>query len=85
LASQRLTRDIADGVITLTSDEIPATVAQRADDARTEAIRDAAPVGAAILIALILVTLVARSMVRPLRTLRDSALKVAHEDLAREV
>ncbi|PRC43444.1 histidine kinase, partial [Mycobacterium sp. ITM-2017-0098] len=42
LASQRLTRDIADGVITLTSDEIPATVAQRADDARTEAIRDAA-------------------------------------------
>ncbi|PRC49185.1 histidine kinase, partial [Mycobacterium sp. ITM-2017-0098] len=42
-------------------------------------------VGAAILIALILVTLVARSMVRPLRTLRDSALKVAHEDLAREV
>jgi signal transduction histidine kinase len=85
LASQQITKDIADGVITLTSDEIPATVAQRADDARTAAIRDAALVGAAILIALILVTLVARSMVRPLRTLRDSALKVAHEDLAREV
>lgn len=85
LASQRVTSDIAEGVIALTSDEIPATVAQRADDARTAAIRDAALVGAAILIALVIVTLVARSMVRPLRTLRDSALKVAHEDLAREV
>lgn len=85
LASQRVTSDIADGVIGLTADEIPATVAQRADDARTAAIRDAALVGAAILIALAIVTLVARSMVRPLRTLRDSALKVAHEDLAREV
>lgn len=85
LASQQITNDIADGVITLTSDEIPATVAQRADDARAAAIRDAALVGAAMLVALILVALVARSMVRPLRTLRDSALKVAHEDLAREV
>lgn len=85
LASQQVTSDIADGLITLISTEIPTTVAQRADDARTAAIRDAALVGAAILIALVLVTLVARSMVRPLRTLRDSALQVAHTDLAREV
>ncbi|MDA2894698.1 ATP-binding protein [Mycolicibacterium sp. BiH015] len=85
LASQQVTANIADGVIARTADAIPATVSRQADDARTAAIRDAALVGAAILVALILVTLVARSLVRPLRTLRDSALKVAHEDLAREV
>lgn len=85
LASQRVTSDIAEGVIALTAKEIPATVAQRAADSRTAAIRDAALVGAALLVALTLITVVARSMVRPLRTLRDSALKVAHEDLAREV
>ncbi|MCG7592918.1 sensor histidine kinase KdpD [Mycobacterium sp. PSTR-4-N] len=85
LASQRVTRDIADGIITDTSRSIPATVSDQAAAARTAAIRDAAVVGAVLLIALLLVTLVARSLVRPLRTLRDSALKVAHEDLAREV
>ena len=52
---------------------------------RTAAIRDAAIVGGAILLALLLVILVARSLVRPLRRLRDSALKVAHDDLAREI
>lgn len=85
LASQRVTRGIADGVITDTSRMIPQTVTDQAAAARTAAIRDAAVVGAVILIALLLVTLVARSLVRPLRTLRDSALRVAHEDLAREV
>ena len=39
----------------------------------------------AIVIALVVVLLVARSLVRPLRRLRDSALKVAHEDLAGEI
>ncbi|QZT63531.1 HAMP domain-containing sensor histidine kinase [Mycolicibacterium austroafricanum] len=85
LASQKITGGIAAGLIAQTTDDIPAAMARQAHDARTAAIRDAALVGAAILVALILVTLVARSMVRPLRTLRDSALKVAHEDLAREV
>jgi len=33
----------------------------------------------------LLVIVVARSLVRPLRRLRDSALKVAHDDLAREI
>jgi signal transduction histidine kinase len=85
LASQQVTRDIVGSLIALTTDEIPAAVARQADDARAAAIRDAALVGAAILIALVLITLVARSMVRPLRTLRDSALRVAHVELAREV
>jgi signal transduction histidine kinase len=38
-----------------------------------------------MLLALLLVILVARSLVRPLRRLRDSALQVAHDDLAREI
>lgn len=85
LASQQVTRDIAAGVIAQTTQSIPETVHQRASEARTAAIRDAALVGAAIVVALLLVLLVARTLTRPLRTLRDSALKVAHEDLAREV
>ena len=85
LASQQITRDIAEGLIAQTAESIPVTVGQQADDARSAAIRDAALVAAALVVALLLVMLVARSLVRPLRTLRDSALKVAHEDLAREV
>ena len=52
---------------------------------RTEAIRDSVIVGVAILIALLIVTLVARTLVRPLRKLRDGALQVAHRDLAQEL
>ncbi|GJF17364.1 histidine kinase [Mycolicibacterium cyprinidarum] len=85
LASQQITGDIADGLIAQASESIPATVHQQANDARTAAILDAALVFAAIVVALLLVTLVARSLIRPLRTLRDGALKVAHEDLAREL
>lgn len=85
LASQRITADIAGGLIAQTVADIPATVSRQAEDATAAAIRDAALTGAAIFVALGLVTLVARSLVRPLRTLRDSALTVAHEDLAREV
>ena len=64
---------------------ITGAVDEQASAARTEAIRDSAIVLGAILLALLLVTLVARSLVRPLRTLRDSALRVAHDDLAREI
>ncbi|MCH9729480.1 MAG: histidine kinase [Actinomycetia bacterium] len=85
LASQQVTRDIAAAVIAVTAQSIPATVDQRADDARIAAIRDSVLVVAAIAIALLFVALLARSLVLPLRTLRDNALKVAHSDLAREV
>ncbi len=85
LASQGITRGIADGIIARTAGAIPATVDDRADEARVAAIRAAAAVAAAIVLAVLLVAWVARSLVRPLRTLRDSALRVAHEDLAREV
>jgi signal transduction histidine kinase len=60
-------------------------VERQASAQRTAAIRDCAIVAGAMLVALLLVILVARSLVRPLRRLRDSALKVAHEDLAREL
>jgi signal transduction histidine kinase len=85
LASEQITTDIADKVIADTTTAIPAAVDRNADAARTAAIRDSALVAAAIVVALLLVLLVARSLIRPLRTLRDSALKVAHEDLAHEL
>nr|MDP9167554.1 ATP-binding protein [Actinomycetota bacterium] len=61
------------------------TVDEQADARRQEAIRDSVIVGVAILLAIVIVLLVARTLVRPLRMLRDGALKVAHEDLAREL
>lgn len=79
------TNDIADAVISETTTSVTTTVAAQADAQRSAAVRDAIVVIAAILIALLIVALVARSLVRPLRRLRDSALKVAHTELAREL
>jgi signal transduction histidine kinase len=85
LGSQQVTRQIADKLVADTTSAIPTTVENEAKAARTAAIRDVAIVVSAFLLVLLLVILVARSLVRPLRTLRDSALKVAHEDLSREL
>lgn len=85
LQSQAVTADIAGTMIADTTDAIPAAVASAADAQRTAAIRDAVPILLAFVAVLALVLLVARSLVRPLRRLRDSALKVAHEDLAEEL
>nr|WP_041781759.1 ATP-binding protein [Mycolicibacterium chubuense] len=85
LTSQKITGDIAAGLIARTTQDIPATVDAQAADARSVAIRDGVLVGAAIVLALLVVTLVARSLVLPLRRLRDGALDVAHVELAREV
>ncbi|KRD16874.1 histidine kinase [Mycobacterium sp. Root265] len=79
------TNDIADAVISETTTSVTTTVGQQAEAQRSTAIRDAVVVIAAILFALLIVALVARSLVRPLRRLRDSALKVAHTELAREL
>lgn len=79
------TNDIADAIISETTTSVTTTVGEQADAQRSTAIRDAIVVIAAILVALLIVALVARSLVRPLRRLRDSALKVAHTDLAREL
>jgi signal transduction histidine kinase len=84
-ASLQATDQIATRMIDRTVPAVTGAVKADASAARTEAIRDSAIVVGAILLALLLVILVARSLIRPLRTLRDSALRVAHEDLAREI
>jgi signal transduction histidine kinase len=84
-ASIDATGQIAQQIIDRTTSSVISAVDDRAAAARTELIRDSAIVGGAILLALIIVNLVARSLVRPLRRLRDSALRVAHDDLTREI
>jgi signal transduction histidine kinase len=84
-ASLQATDQIAGQIVDRTSNSVTAAVSDDASAQRTAAIRDSAIVIGAILLALLLVIFVARSLVRPLRKLRDSALKVAHEDLAREI
>ncbi|MDZ7887332.1 MAG: ATP-binding protein [Mycobacterium sp.] len=79
------TDDIADAVISEATTSVTTTVGAQADAQRSTAIRDAVIVLAVILLALLIVALVARSLVRPLRRLRDSALKVAHTELVREL
>jgi len=85
LESLENTRKIAEQIITDNTSAIPAAVEAEAADARNDAIRDSVLVALAVISALVVVLLVARSLVRPLRTLRDGALKVAHEDLAKEI
>jgi len=84
-ASEAVTDQIAGQIITDTTASVTSTVEERAAAQRTAAIRDAAIIGGAMLLALIVVFVVALSLVRPLRRLRDSALRVAHDDLAREI
>src|SRR6202790_1948135 len=84
-ASIQATDQIAGKIIAAASTAATGAVEGQAAAQRTAAIRDSAIVIGAILLALLLVILVARSLVRPLRLLRDSALRVAHDDLAREI
>ena len=84
-ASIQATNEIAGKIVADTSTAVTGAVEKQAAAQRTAAIRDTAIVIGAMLLALLLVILVARSLVRPLRRLRDSALRVAHDDLAREI
>ncbi len=84
-ASIQTTNQVANKIIADTSSGVTGAVESQAAAQRTAAIRDSAIVVGAILLALLLVILVARSLVRPLRRLRDSALAVAHDELAREI
>ncbi|TGD86733.1 sensor histidine kinase [Mycolicibacterium sp. CH28] len=79
--SLQATDTIAGQIIKSTTAEVTTSVQRQAADRRTAVIRDALLVLAAFVIALVVVVAVARSLIRPLRTLRDSALKVAHTDL----
>jgi signal transduction histidine kinase len=84
-ASIQVTNQIAGKILADTPEAVTGAVEKQAAAQRTAAIRDTAIVIGAMLLALLLVIVVARSLVRPLRRLRDSALKVAHEDLSREL
>jgi signal transduction histidine kinase len=83
--SIRTTSDIARRVIDQTTRDVTSGVEDQAAATRSEAIRDSVVVGAALLLALLLVAVVATTLIRPLRRLRDGALRVAHEDLPREL
>lgn len=83
--SIRATNDIATRLVDEASAAVTAGVDAQATRARGDAIRDSVIVGVALLVALLVVALVAAAVVRPLRRLRDGALRVAHEDLAREL
>jgi signal transduction histidine kinase len=85
LHSVQTTDGIATQIIQDTTAQVTKAVEDQAHDRRNAAIRDAVVVLAAILAALLIVLVVARSLIRPLRVLRDGALKVAHEDLEREI
>ncbi|WP_102142241.1 ATP-binding protein [Mycobacterium hubeiense] len=85
LASLQATDDIAGQIIDRATASVTGAVEEQAAAQRTAAIRDSAIVIGAMLLALLIVILVARSLVKPLRTLRDSALKVAHQNLAQEI
>ncbi len=85
ISSMQATDQIANQIIESTTKSISSAVEGRDAKERRDVIRDSAIVGGAILLALLIVILVARSLVRPLRRLRDSALKIAHEDLTHEI
>ncbi len=83
--SIRTTDQIAARLISENTVAVTSAVQDRAADRRAAAMRDIVLVLAAIAATLLAVWLGARSLVRPLRTLRDSALKVAHSDLEQEI
>jgi signal transduction histidine kinase len=85
LQSIQTTDEIAAQLIKDTTASVTKSVEDQASNRRDAAIRDSVLVLAAIVAVLIIVLLVARSLIQPLRLLRDSALKVAHEDLEREI
>jgi signal transduction histidine kinase len=85
LDSIMTTDAIAGRVIEDTADSVPESVRDRARKQRNAAIRDIALVSVAMAGVLVVVMLGARSLVRPLRTLRDGALKIAHTDLEDEI
>jgi signal transduction histidine kinase len=85
LRSVQTTDGIAAQIIKDSTAQVTKSVENQAHNRRNAAIRDIVLVLTAITAALAIVYLVARSLIRPLRVLRDGALKVAHEDLEREI
>ncbi|SDC89625.1 ATP-binding protein [Rhodococcus tukisamuensis] len=74
-------RDVYGALIDESSRDIVSTVDQRAEAARTAALRDGILVLTALLATVVLGLLVAQSLVHPIRRLQQSALQVANHDL----
>ena len=85
LQSVHTTDGIAEQVINDATASVTKSLQTQATARREAAMRDTGLMLAAILIALGIVLVVARALVRPLRVLRDGALKVAHTDLEDEI
>jgi signal transduction histidine kinase len=85
LQSIQTTDGIAEQVINDATTSVTKSVQAQAAAQRAAAMRDTGLMLAAIVIVLGIVLLVARALVRPLRVLRDGALKVAHTDLEDEI
>lgn len=85
LDSIHVTKGIADRVINDATASVTESLQRQASDRRDAAIRDAVLVSAAIAVALGIVLLLARTLVGPLRALRDGAVTVAYTDLADEI
>jgi signal transduction histidine kinase len=83
--SLQATDAIAEKVVASTTDEVTTSVQRQAADRRHAVIRDGLLALAAFIVALVVVFLVARSLIRPLRILRDGALRVAHTDLEKGI
>lgn len=83
--SIQTTSGIAGKLLDSVSASVVSAVNDQATAKRTEAIRDSVVVGAVMVLALLVVLYMARTLIRPLRRLRTGALKVAHEDLVREL
>jgi signal transduction histidine kinase len=85
LRSIQTTDKIAERVVTDATGSVTTSVTAQATDRRDAAVLDAVLVLGAIVLALAIVLLVAFALVRPLRVLRDGALRVAHTDLEDEI
>lgn len=85
LRSIDTTKGVAEQIINDTTGSVTRSVQAQADARRDAAVRDAVLVLVAIAVALGIVLLVARALIKPLRVLRDGALKVAHTDLEGEI
>lgn len=85
LRSIHTTQGIAEQIINDATASVTNSVQNQATARRDAAVRDAVLVLVAIGLALAVVLLVARALIKPLRVLRDGALKVAHTDLEGEI
>ncbi|RUP05131.1 MAG: sensor histidine kinase [Mycobacterium sp.] len=85
LRSIHTTQGIAEQIINDATASVTNSVQGQATARRDAAVRDTVLVLVAIGLALAVVLLVARALIKPLRVLRDGALKVAHTDLEGEI